>query len=48
MIAAEYLNNFFLGYLPYVALTVLATGTYLPDHSEKQHHTGKFVAIYKQ
>jgi nitrate reductase gamma subunit len=26
MIAAEYLNNFFLGYLPYVALTVLATG----------------------
>ena len=26
MITAEYLNNFFLGYLPYVALTVLATG----------------------
>ena len=26
MRAAEYLNNFFLGYLPYVALTVLATG----------------------
>ena len=26
MIAAEYLNNFFLGYLPYVALSVLATG----------------------
>ena len=26
MIAAEYLNNFFLGYLPYVALTVLPTG----------------------